>query len=400
MRGMPAGNVPEILVQYTDPEEGFRGYLSIDGLTHRIAAGGFRVQPGLTAEHVARLARTMTLKQRLLGLRVDGAKSGIDYDPASPGKRDAIRRFLRAIRPYLLERYSMGPDLGTTMPEIEAVAREEGIPSVKVAVARAQGLDEREFMRRHALLKEGVGGMTLGARRAGHGVAIAALRVLTELGIEPGEARVGIQGFGTLGRAAALTLSEAGVRIVAIADAGGCLLGEAGVPIPDLLHRPIGTPILIRESLAGCTVDACEALFRTPLDILILAAVEDAMDERLAARLPARGVVVGANLAVPSAAEAVLHARGIPVVPDFVAGCAGSASMDALFGPDETPSAAGVLEAVGQRMDGIAAHVLGESRVRGIPPREAALLLCARGPTLPGARPYGSLKGSGNDAEV
>jgi len=63
-----------LLITYTDPEEGFKGYLAIDSLTHRIAAGGFRVQKGLTARHVARMARNMTLKQRIAGLRVDGAK--------------------------------------------------------------------------------------------------------------------------------------------------------------------------------------------------------------------------------------------------------------------------------------------------------------------------------------
>ena len=105
---------PELTVEYTDPLEGFKGWLVIDSLTHRMAAGGMRVQRGLSREVVEDLAATMTLKMRIAGIRADGAKCGIDYDPASPRKEEAMLRFIRAIRPYLLERYSMGPDLNAT----------------------------------------------------------------------------------------------------------------------------------------------------------------------------------------------------------------------------------------------------------------------------------------------
>ncbi|MCI5146252.1 MAG: Glu/Leu/Phe/Val dehydrogenase, partial [Candidatus Electrothrix sp. AR3] len=87
----------ELIIEYTDPLEGFKGWLVIDSMTHNMAAGGLRVQQGLTCECVQRLAATMTLKMRIAGIRADGAKSGIDYDPASPGKQEALYRFIRAI---------------------------------------------------------------------------------------------------------------------------------------------------------------------------------------------------------------------------------------------------------------------------------------------------------------
>jgi hypothetical protein len=102
---------PALVVEYTDPMEGFQGWLVIDALDHNLCAGGMRVQPGLTRDRLAGMARNMTRKMRICGLRVDGAKSGIDYDPASPGKPAAISRFMAAIRPYIASRYSMGPDL-------------------------------------------------------------------------------------------------------------------------------------------------------------------------------------------------------------------------------------------------------------------------------------------------
>ncbi|MFV9689967.1 MAG: Glu/Leu/Phe/Val dehydrogenase dimerization domain-containing protein, partial [Desulfobacteria bacterium] len=74
---------PELIVGYTDPVEGFKGWLVIDALSHKLCAGGLRVQKGLTQDRVIDLARNMTLKMRISGIRADGAKSGIDYDPTS-----------------------------------------------------------------------------------------------------------------------------------------------------------------------------------------------------------------------------------------------------------------------------------------------------------------------------
>ena len=90
-------NKPELLIEYSDPIEGFKGWLAIDSLAHKICAGGIRVQKGLTKEIVSDLASTMTLKMRIAGIRADGAKSGIDYDPNSPGKKEALLRFLSSI---------------------------------------------------------------------------------------------------------------------------------------------------------------------------------------------------------------------------------------------------------------------------------------------------------------
>lgn len=69
------------VAHYVDPVEGFAGYVALAGTKQRLGAGGFRVQEGLDEETIVRLAEAMARKERLLGLGVDGAKAGIDYDP-------------------------------------------------------------------------------------------------------------------------------------------------------------------------------------------------------------------------------------------------------------------------------------------------------------------------------
>jgi len=390
---MTAQTKNRVVLRYHDEPEGFRGWAVLDGTAHPLAAGGFRVQPGLSEQVLVDLAAAMTLKQRLLGLAVDGAKAGIDYDPDAPGKPGAMRRFLRFLRPHLLGRLSLGSDMGTGWTEIEGLARAEGIPSVKIAVARAQGLDEAEFFSRVGLLDTDVGGLTLGQRRAGHAVAAAALAALAAVettGTPGRNPRAAVQGFGTLGRAAALSLAEAGVAVVAVADEHACLMSSSGgLGVERLLATPARTPVGSLAT-AGSVLGPPGALFETRVDVVVLAACGDALSPAQAGCLPARAVAVGANLGLSAPAEAALHRRGVTVVPDFVGGCGGSASMDALFGPTTRPTAPEVLEQLGTRMHDLVHRVLELARHEGINERDAAMALCqAEQAAADSPRPYG-----------
>ncbi len=378
----------EVIIAYTDPVEGFNGYLAIDSLSHQVAAGGMRVQKGLTAERLAKMARAMTLKQRICGMCVDGAKSGIDYDPASPGKHAAMRRFLLALRPYIRERYSMGPDMNTTLPEIDEIAQSIGVPSVKMAVAKAQGLELKDFLARYKTFGRKVGGYTLGRRRSGHGVAMACLGALEILDIPASRAKVVLQGFGSLGSGTAISLNHAGVRIIAIADREKSIISRdgKGLDIERILKQTKGT--LLPET-GGWKQEVSDAIFDIPCDVVIPAAIENVIDSERAAALPTKAVVEGANLPVSLEAEEILHKRGILVVPDFVAGSAGSLSVDGLFGPAEPVTPQQVLDHVERRIRAIVKDIVARSKLDDSTPRQAALAICSAVAPAPDERPYG-----------
>lgn len=376
------------VVHYVDPVEGFRGFLAFSGSAHRLAAGGCRVAPGLDEATIRALAEAMSLKQQLLGLAADGAKAGIDYDPQAPGKREALRRFIRFLRPHLLERFSMGPDRGTTWQEVESIGREEGLVSVKGAVARAQELDGLDFRRRLAVLDEGVNGLTVGQRRAGHALAHAALAAADTSGGRPPTLRVAIQGFGTLGRGVALSLAEAGVAVTAVADEHCCVSARDGLDVRALLAIPQSGPLANGLTSPPATVGPREALLRVPVEVIVLAACENAIDAHQARRLQARAVVVGANLGLSRLTEQVLHLREVTVVPDFVGGCGGSASMDALFGPVRCPSPQEMLAGTAARASRLVHEIIDRAHRHRLTTREAALHLASAATVDPG-RPYG-----------
>lgn len=377
-----------VLLSRTDPVDGFAGYLAFHGQDNPLAAGGLRVQRGLTAQHVVSLAEAMARKQRLLGLAVDGAKCGIDYDPRWRGKPGALRRFLGFLRPFLCERLSLGPDAGTSWAELEQLAAQEGLSSVKCAVARAQGLSEQETRSRLDLLGREVDGLTLGQRRAGHGLAHAGLEALRSAGGETTvPVRVGVQGFGTLGKAAAVSLAEAGLRVTAVADEHGCVRAPEGFGLDTLVAGSCTTELTGDGAYACCEPTA---LFSARVDLLVLAACEDALTVDQAASLPdcLRVVAVGANLGLNPAAEDALDRRGLLVVPDIVGGSGGSASMNALFGPDAVPSPSDFLAHTGAAVADATRRVLTIAAQRTLTPRAAALTLAEERPPPARARPY------------
>ena len=385
---------PELIVEYTDPLEGFKGWAVIHSLSHKLCAGGVRVQKGLTLDCVRDLARNMTIKMRITGIRADGAKCGINYDPHSPGKKEAMYRFIRAIRPYVLERYSLGPDLNTTMCELDDIAERLSIPAVKMAIAKAQGFDLPSFLKRYRILKQPFGHATLGRVRAGFGLAAACQGVLEFLNIPPQEATVAIQGFGGLGSAAAYTLHEAGIKIIAIADEEKSLISTNNQSLDIKAMLPsttnCGTGFIPSSGINGRYGDPSQ-IYDVKCDVFIPAAIENVITVDNADVLPIKAVVTGANLAVTQEAEKILIDRGIIIIPDFVAGCGGSLSMDGLFGPEIEPSAQEVLTHVNKRMRRIVKKVIKRSQQDGVTTREAALRLCSEVPIYPEARPYGPM---------
>lgn len=383
-------NEPELVVEYVDPLEGFKGWLVIDSMAHTLCAGGLRVQKGLTRECVQRLAATMTLKMRIAGIRADGAKSGIDYDPSSPGKKEALFRFIRAIKPFIQQCYSMGPDMNTCMPELDAICSRLDIPSIKTAVAKAQNLNLAEFSQRIALLSKPAGHATLGRLRAGAGLAASCLGTLDYLGIPAAKATVVIQGFGGLASGAAYFLNQAGVKIIGLADHEKSLISSdsTALDISSLLGNSING--IIPDAASKGRYGKREDIFTVPCDVFIPAAIEKAVGEQEAQTMQVRAITCGANLAVTAEAEQILHERGILLVPDMVAGCGGSLSMEGLFAPDSMPSVTEVLAHVDCKTRTIVKNLLTRSQQDGVPPREVALQLCSETPLYPGTRPYGS----------
>jgi glutamate dehydrogenase (NAD(P)+) len=375
------------VLEYRDEVYGTPGWLVYDDQPCRLAAGGCRVQGGITEDTVAMLASRMTLKQRVVGTNVGGAKAGLDLDPSSPHKGAVIARFLQFLGPELMTRFSMGCDMGTTMSELEALARTVRIPSIKYAITAAQDMPAAEFFARMRVLDEPVGLLTVGQLRSGHALAHTALSIANNADW-PEPYTVALQGFGTLGRGAAHSLLAAGARIVAIADEYGCVSRPGGLDVTRMLLGNRGTPV--PELAPDATLRPREQVLDAPVDLLILAAGEKAIPAARAVALPCGAVVVGANYGLEPHVERLLAERGVIVVPDFIGGIGGSASMEVLFGAVTRPTPTQLLATLANLIHALVRELLDRSRLDGVTIGDAAHDIARHASASPTARPYGN----------
>nr|WSW65244.1 glutamate dehydrogenase [Streptomyces sp. NBC_00995] len=373
---------PLISLTWTDHVTGRQGHLVVDRLVRGVSSGGLRMRAGCTLDEVAGLARGMTMKEALhfdtarTGARyipLGGAKGGIDCDPRDPAAYGILVRYLRAVRPYVESIWTTGEDLGLTQDLVDRAAAEAGLLSTVQAVYPL--LDDEAGARRRladAFAVE-VDGIGLDELAGGCGVAESALAALDGAGIAYSDARVSVQGLGTMGGATARFLSRAGVRVVAVADVKGTIANPVGLDVEALLtaRDPYGT--VDRAVLRGSDRELpADAWLDQDVDVLVPAAVSYAVDLTNQDRITARWIVEAANMPVLPEAEALLTARGITVLPDVVVNSGTNAWWWwTLFG-DIGADADEAFAHIRHSMRALVELVLARAAVDGCTPRAAA----------------------------
>lgn len=337
---------PSKVILIHSGKAGLDAIVVIDNTSLGPSIGGVRVSPSVTVKEVARLARTMTLKNSISGLPHGGGKAGILADPRAPSKEHLFRIFAREIRE--LTDYIPGPDMGSD---------EECMAWVFDEINRAVGLPEV------------IGGIpldTLGA--TGFGLASCAEVACAHAGIALKGARVAIQGYGSVGRAAARYLSDKGAMLVAASDTKGTIHGEDGIDQKELfeIKRATGSVVNYRKRKAK----AVEDIFSVDCDILVPAATPDVIDAGNAASIKARIILQGANIPATTEAERILHKRGVLSIPDFIAN-AGGVIMAAMEYAKRSEHEA--FEAIDERITRNTGLVLERSKAEGVLPRQAAV---------------------------
>ena len=96
---------PEIVFEWNDSETEACGWVVINSLRGGSAGGGTRMRLGLDRNEVESLAKTMEIKFTVSGPPIGGAKSGINFDPNDPRKKEVLKRWYKAVYPLLKNYY-------------------------------------------------------------------------------------------------------------------------------------------------------------------------------------------------------------------------------------------------------------------------------------------------------
>jgi glutamate dehydrogenase len=140
---------------------------------------------------------------------------------------------------------------------------------------------------------------------------------------QPNGMTVAIQGFGNAGRIAARLLVDAGCRLVAVSDSqGGCYF-PIGIADLAVLERIKDETRTVKGAI-GTTISS-EELLTLPVDILVPAALEDAITAPIAENVKASIILELANGPTTLEADAILRRKGVTVLPDVLANAGGVA---------------------------------------------------------------------------
>lgn len=274
--------------------------------------GGIRFHLGVTVEEVKALSAWMTWKTAVVDIPLGGGKGGVIVDPKTLSSRELeilSRAYARSIAPFI------GPSIDVPAPDVATDPRIMGWM-----------LDEYEqIIGQHAPgvitgKPLSIGGSSVREYATAQGAFYVIERLRERLGLDT-KATVAIQGFGNGGSFLAKILQEAGYRVVALADSKGTIYNEKGLDIALLEAHKKETGKLTGAN-AGEELSR-EAILGLPVDILIPAALENAVHEDNVHEVRAKVIVEVANGPVTPEAEAALVKRGVTVVPDVLANAGG-----------------------------------------------------------------------------
>ena len=293
-----------------DKVEMYKGFRVQYSTTRGPSKGGVRFHPQIDLEETIALAMLMTWKCALTNLPFGGAKGGIAVDAQTLSEREnerLTRRYTSEILPIIgPERDIPAPDIGTDernmawMMDTYSVNAGFSVPGVVTG-------------------KPIVLGGSIGRNSAtGDGVAISTREALRIRGIDPIGATVAIQGFGKVGYWAAVALENMGMKVVAVSDVNGAVIGFKNVTelwSHSLAHKNLDAPGTYRITNAE--------LLHLDVDVLIPAALSDAITAQTASGIRAKIVVEGANAPTTPEGDAILNENGVLVVPDILANSGG-----------------------------------------------------------------------------
>ena len=291
----------------------FEGYRVQHNMSRGPGKGGVRYHQDVTLSEVMALSAWMSVKNAAVNVPYGGAKGGIRVDPRTLSRGELER---------LTRRYTseigiiIGPNQDIPAPDVNT--NEQIMAWMMDTYSMNQGQTATGVVTGKPI---SLGG-SLGRKEAtGRGVFVVGSEAARRIGFDIEGARIAVQGFGNVGGIAARLFEEAGAKVVAVQDHTGSLYKSSGIDAVALLehvakHGGVG-------GFEGADPVSKDEFWTIESDILIPAALEGQITEENAPKIKTKIVVEGANGPTTTAADDILHDKGILVIPDVVANAGG-----------------------------------------------------------------------------
>lgn len=274
--------------------------------------GGIRYAPDVNLGEVTALSILMSWKSAIVGLPFGGAKGGVAIDPTSltrGEKQRVTRRYTAELLPVIgVEKDIPAPDLGTdeqTMAWImDTYSNFVGSPQPGIVTGKPAAL----------------GGSVTRREATGRGAIAVTAQAMEKIGKTFEGSNVVIQGFGNVGRYAALDSYERGAKVIAINDLGGGIFNPKGINIPELFKH-----IAKSHTVSGFdgADELSEEILEVKCDVLIPAAIGGVITTSNVNNIKAHVIVEAANSPTTVSADKILRDNDVLVIPDILANAGG-----------------------------------------------------------------------------
>jgi glutamate dehydrogenase (NAD(P)+) len=300
----------------------FRGYRVQYNNARGPTKGGIRFHPDETINTIRGLASIMTWKCALHDLPLGGAKGGVICNPKEMSEGE-LERLSRAYMKAVSHMIGPGKDIPApdvyTNPTIMAWMMDEyanitGKTEFGVITGKPIHLGGSEG-RIDATAR---GGWIAIREAAKHlGLMVIAGGEVHQKGIDSSRPSFAVQGFGNVGyHAALLGTMSAGCRLVAVSDSRGGIFRREGLDPAAVMEHKHKTGSVIGYPGANPITNA--ELLELEVDILIPAALENAITEYNAPQVRAKILAELANGPTTAGAEKILLNNGVHIIPDFL----------------------------------------------------------------------------------
>ncbi len=276
--------------------------------------GGLRYHPDVNMDEVRALAFWMTMKNAVVNVPFGGGKGGVAVNPKELSENELerlTREFTRKLVPLIGPHLDVpAPDVNTTGKIMSWIVDEYSTTVGKPSPAVVTGKPIEH------------GGSEGRTEATGLGGSFAFLSFLSKLGKTPKGLKVAIQGFGNVGSYLALYLEEAGCKIVAISDSKGGIYMQEGINVKAAMRYKEE-----KGALAGFGGESVESdkVLELPVDIIVPAALENAITEHNAGNIKASIILEMANGPTTLEADEIVKQKGITAIPDILANSGGVA---------------------------------------------------------------------------
>jgi glutamate dehydrogenase (NAD(P)+) len=289
------------------------GYRVQHVLTMGPTKGGIRFHPDVDLGEVSALAMWMTWKCALVRLPFGGAKGGVRIDPA----RFSRTELQRMTRRYTSEFIGMlGPDKDIPAPDLGT--DEQVMAWILDTYSQHAGYTVPAVVTGKPVELFG----SLGRKEAtGRGLVDVVKAAAKHLDLDLCGARAVVQGFGNVGRYAALLLHAAGMRVVGVSDASTGLYDSKGLDLASLTAWVDEHGLLEGYPHADALTNA--ELLELPCEVLAPCAIQNQITAANASRIRCRILAEGANGPTSLEADEILAERDVFVIPDILCNAGG-----------------------------------------------------------------------------